>query len=306
MSGESTGATSVLSDSSTAAQTATGGDQTQQQATQTQQTQQQAAPGFKLPDGFDYKTIVPEDIRTDPFFAKYKDLDGVFRGAVNAQKLIGKDPANLLEVPAPTDAAAVRAAMNRLGASEKAEDYKIEPVKGAPDWLAPDKPLGGWLAKTAHEAGIPIGTMNKLYAGFVGEMTKAMQAQQAAAVDLANQSIAKMKEEMGGDFDGTVRRARLAIDKLGGPALREALESADLGVNPVVIKALAQAGALFEESTDGGDDKGVGNEPLPSEDKAKALELTQQSLATDNPVERKRLQAEARKYFERASKGRKL
>lgn len=306
MSGESTGTTSVLSDSGTQAQDQSGtGDQTQQ-TTQGQQTQQQVAPAFKFPDNFDYKSIVPEDIRADPVFAKYKDIEGVFRGLHGAQRLLGKDPSNLIEVPAPTDAAATRAVMNRLGASEKFEDYKLEPVKGAPDWLAPDKPLGGWLAKTAHETGLPIGAMNKLYKGFVGEMTKAMQAQQAAAVDLANQSIAKMKEEMGGDFDGTVRRARLAIDKLGGPALREALESADLGVNPVVIKALAQAGALFEESTDGGDDKGVGSEPLPSEDKAKALELTQQSLATDNPVERKRLQAEARKYFERAAKGKKL
>lgn len=301
MSGESTGTTSVLSDSSTAAQTATG-DQT----TQDQQTQQQAAPSFKFPDGFDYKSIVPEDIRTDPVFAKYKDLDGVFRGLHGAQKLIGKDPSNLLEVPAPTDAAAMRAAMNRLGASEKAEDYKLEPVKGAPDWLGPDKPLGGWLAKTAHEAGIPISAMNNLYAGFVGEMTKAVAAQQAAAVDTANQAIAKMKEEWGADFDGTVRRAKLAIDKLGGAPLREALEAADLGVHPAVIQALAKAGALFEESTDGGDDKGVGSEPLPSEDKAKAIELTQRALSSDNPVERNRLQAEARKFFERAAKGKKL
>lgn len=302
MSGENSGGQSLLSGDSQTGNVSN--DQTNSQSGQQQQTQQQS-PAFKFPDGFDYKSIVPEDIRADPFFSKYKDLDGVFRGAVNAQKLIGKDPSNLVEVPQATDTAATRALMNRLGASEKLEDYKLEAVKGAPDWLGGDKPLGQWLAKTAHEAGVPVGTMNKLYSGFVGQMMQAVQAQQAAAIETANKAVADLKAELGDGFDGAVRRAKLAIEKLGGAPLREALEAADLGVHPAVIKALAQVGSLYAEADDAGE-KGSNGDPLPSEDKAKAMELTAQSLSATDPTEKMRLQKEARKYFERASKGKKI
>lgn len=263
------------------------------------------APAFKFPDNFDYKTIVPEDIRGDAVFSKYQNLESALRGLHGAQKLLGKDPSNLVEVPPATDAAATRALMNRLGASEKAEDYKFEPVKGAPDWLGTDKPLSQWLAKTAHSEGIPVSTMNKLYAGFVGEMTKAVQAQQADAVTLAEKSIEGLRTKLGDDFDGTVRRAKLAIEKLGGAPLRAALEAADLGVNEHVIMALAKVGELYAESDDGAD-KGLKGDALPSEIKSEAQALIEKSHTTNDPVERKRLQAEAAKLFARARGGKKV
>ena len=263
------------------------------------------APAFKFPDNFDYKTIVPEDIRGDAVFSKYQNLESALRGLHGAQKLLGKDPSNLVEVPPATDAAATRALMNRLGASEKAEDYKFEPVKGAPDWLGTDKPLSQWLAKTAHSEGIPVSTMNKLYAGFVGEMTKAVQAQQADAVALAEKSIEGLRTKLGEDFDGTVRRAKLAIEKLGGAPLRAALEAADLGVNEHVIMALAKVGELYAESDDGAD-KGLKGDALPSEIKSEAQALIEKSHAANDPAERKRLQAEAAKLFARARGGKKV
>ena len=298
------GAASLLSDQGQSTKVNVGGDQTQQ----TQQTQVQTPPAFTFPKDFDYKSIIPEDLKADPFFSKYNDLDGVFRGAVNAQKLIGKDPANLVEITPNMDPAATRAVMNRLGASEKAEDYKIAPVNGAPEWLGGDQPLGKWLAQTAHAEGIPIGAMNKLYGGFVAQMTEAAKAQAAAAVDLADKSIAGMKQKYGDDFDPMVRRAKLAIEKLGGSPLREALEGADLGVNPVVLEALAKAGALFEEGTDGGE-KGQGGNDLPSEMKQRATEMIAQSHGPQydkDPIGRAKLQADAQKLLAKAAGGRKL
>lgn len=277
--------------------------QTTQTETNTQQTQTSE---FKFPDNFDYRTIVPADLKEDATWTKYKSLEDVFRALPAAQKMIGKDPATLVEITPDMAPDKMRAVMNRLGAAENVDGYKLNAVKDAPEWLGPDQHMAKWLSTKAHEAGIPVKTAQALYEGFAGEMMTAMKAQEAAGLDMANKAITQMKEKHGADFDGMVRRAKLAIEKLGGDPLRQALEEANLGVHPTVIEALANAGKLYEEDTGAGD---KGGNSLPSEEKQRALDLIRQSHGKEfdkDQAGRKKLQDQAQAILARISSGQKV
>lgn len=73
---------------------------------------------------------------------------------------------------------------------------------------------------------------------------------------------AKKDAEMGGDkWDGTVKAAQLAVNRLGTPALRDYLNASGGGNHPELIRFMAKAGAMISEDNPASGGAGGSSKP---------------------------------------------
>lgn len=102
---------------------------------------------------------------------------------------------------------------------------------------------------------------------FASPMFKAMQDIEATvAANKAKQleyvAAVKADAEVGGaKFEASAKLANVALEKLGGPELRAAINQAGLGNHPLMFKALVRAGNLLSEDRVGGNAKPNGANP---------------------------------------------
>lgn len=280
-----------------------GTDTTAQTTTQTTQATTSAAP--TLPDNFDFKSILPDDIKGHTSIGKLnltgKDgLVGFAKSYIHAQSMIGGDPNRMVQIPEKIDAATRKDILKRMGLPADQSGYKLEPLPDAVPWLSPDEPLAKGLVAKAAEFGMFPDQVQGLYGWFAGEMTKAAKEQHATQTKADADNIEGLRKEWGDAYDSNVRAANHAINKLGGDDLRNAINDAGLGAHPAVVKALATVGKMFAEAGSGGD-KGQGagfaSALTPAEASAKAKELLAAAMDEKNQFKRRQLHEEAQKYF---------
>lgn len=262
---------------------------------------------FKLPDNWDYRTALPEDLKGSPSAAKYGSLADLVRGFDNAQQLIGKPTDRLLELPETIDDKALGSVMKRLGLPDKLDDYKISAPKGSEAVLKIDSPNFKALSEAAHAAGILPGQFQKVLDVFGGQLAKGQNDMMAAEVARHEQNVTKLKEQWGEAFDSKVAAANLAVEKLGGDkagidALRESINRGGLGTDGPLLAALAKIGEMFSEDEGGGDKGGISAPMTPDTAKAEGMRLLQEAINAKTPAERARLNEEAQKFFDKASR----
>lgn len=261
---------------------------------------------FKLPDGWDYRTALPENLRTG-VAAKYASLADLVTGAENAQKLIGKPIERLVEIPPNADPETRRGVLSKLGLPEKIEDYKVSAPKKGGDFVDVSKPAFAKLREAAHGLGILPDQLQGLVE-VIGESTQAgYDATVAAGNEKHATNIKALQTELGETFDKTVADANLGIMRIGGQELVDAINGAQMGTDPVVLKAFAKVGAMLAEDGGGGDKDGGGDGPLnPSQIRGQATDLIQQAIDEKNPVKRRELEAKAAKLFSRLEGNKKV
>lgn len=252
---------------------------------------------------------LPEDLRGNETLAKFQDKDGNFnveqlsRSHLSLNKLLGnKDPDRYVEIPGAEDADGRRAVLERLGLPKTAEGgYELTPPENAAEFMAPDKPLAKSYVEKAHEIGILPGQAQELYAWFTGVMTEAQGEGAANTEATVDGWIESLEQEFGEAFDEKVAAANFGVEELGGDELREALKTAGLGANPAVIKAFAKVGEILSEDSGGdGNTPSFSHKTTPDQYRAKAMELQRQALNEKNVAERRRLNALAAEYRQKA------
>ena len=270
-------------------------------------------PAAQLPSGAlwsDHRFIeaLPADLKADPIIGKYAKggFEGFARTFVSAQKMIGKDPNRMVELPdgAP-DMAFVTGLSKRLGLPEDVKGYKLEAVKDAPAWTAPTTPFSQALVASAHKNGILPAQFQGFFNDVVPLLAGAEKEQAAAKTKRAEGGLAAIDKEWGQAKDAKLKAANGAIVKVGGKdadALRQELIEAGLDTSPTVLKFLAAVGELVGEEDNAGDGNGGGSDNFggtmpPAEAKARGTELLAQAMNAKTPAERRRLNGEAQKYF---------
>jgi hypothetical protein len=261
--------------------------------------------GFKLPDDWDYRSAIPENLRAG-VAAKYQNLTDLVNGFENAQKMIGKPVDRLVEIPPNADADQRRAVLSKLGLPEKVEDYKLTAPKKGADFVDVTKPAFAKLSAAAHGLGILPDQLQGLLE-VIGESTQAgYDATVAAGNEKHANNIKALQTELGETFDKTVASANLGIMRVGGQELVTAINSAQMGTDPVILKAFAKVGEFYAEDGGGGD-KGGDNIPMnPNQLRGQAQDLLQKAIDTKNPMERKKFQEDAAKLFARLEGNKKV
>ena len=262
-----------------------------------------------LPEGAflaeNFRDALPEDIRSHASLAKITSLEDLGRGYINGQSMIGKDLSRLVEIPGADQTEEVRGVLTKLGAPAAADGYQLEATEGAPEWLGVDQEMSKGFTAKAAELGLLPGQAQGLYSWFTGTLTEVSKTGEATTLATSETQARELEAEFGGAFDQNIAVINHAIDKLGGQPLRDAINEAGLGTNPILLKSYLAAGKLLAEDTagDGSGAGSFGDRMSPDEARSKGKALLEQASMSDQPMERRRLNEEAQNFFKIANPG---
>lgn len=129
----------------------------------------------------------------------------------HAEKLIGRDPTTLLQMPRADDTEGQRAVFAKLGMPEKADGYKFDLPQGA----KMDEARASWARDAFHKAGLTQQQANFL-ANAEAQHGQAQAAQHAKDYDayVAHEQ-GELKQEWSAGFDKKMNQAKAAASAFG-------------------------------------------------------------------------------------------
>lgn len=193
----------------------------------------------------DWRAGLDETLRADPTLADIKDLNGLAKSYVHAQRMIGKDK---ITIPADTaDASEWDMFYERLGRPGDG-NYKLDPKGLMPDDLPFDPQVLDRFQKVFHAAGLnqkQAEGVFKNYLEYVGEVHK----NNLAGVEQQRQGwVNELQKEFGRAFDERVDLAVRAVETFGGQDFMKWLDQTGMGDHPMFVKMFAQIGQQMQEA----------------------------------------------------------
>lgn len=223
---------------------------------------------------------LPDDVKSDPSLKVFKDVGGLAKSYVNAQKMIGAD-----RVVLPNEKSSDEewnAFYQKLGRPESAEKYEIKGPDG--------KPIESDVTKAFKDTAFKLGLSPKQVAGLAewnsGQLTEAQKAQETAKTNEVRDSIKAYADKLGGDekYKARVDQARVAVRALANPELSEFLKTSGLGSRPEMIEFFAQLHGMMGEDKirDGTGVSFQGEDPATLQKEIEAIE-TKMFADVNNP-----------------------
>ena len=239
-----------------------------------------------------FRSQLPEDLREDPSLESIKDIEGLAKSYVNAQRMLGSsirlpsgeaDENTLNEfyqklenvpgvgrLPDPDDAEGIAQLMNRYGRPEDADGYSLQ----FDDDVAPhiDQGLLTEYKQIAHKLGLPAKTAQAL-AQFQVEK---VQQQEEAFIQQGEQTQQVLKQMWGDAHETNIARAQAALRQYSDQFPDAAQQIDQMAYyNPVLMSMLAQIGAdAVEAPAVMGNEGNTGFGPIsPSEARERITEI---------------------------------
>jgi hypothetical protein len=156
----------------------------------------------------DWRNHLPEDIRAEPSLGTVKNLSGLVKSYVNAQKMIGRD-----KVALPGENATegeIRAFYQRLGVPEDPKGYKFD-APALPEGMAINEKVDNWFREAAHKHGLTPKQAGALYAEFNGLQAGEFSERQSQEQATVAEAEASLKKEWGTAFDQKLELAKRAV-----------------------------------------------------------------------------------------------
>jgi hypothetical protein len=204
---------------------------------------------------FDFRQHIDEGLRDDPSLSSYKDINGMAKSLINAQKMVGADK---VAIPGSwgTDADWSQV-YDKLGRPAEASAYELnageESVQENVDWFK----------ETAHAVGLNNNQAQQLLEAYNERMGAQGTVSEEQMEGQRVQLETDMRREMGEDFERNMGAANSVLEEFGGGELTE-LQMADgtlLGDNPQLIMMLTNLAGFMRERMGEDTFNGRGNEP---------------------------------------------
>lgn len=193
----------------------------------------------------DWRASLDETLRADPTLADIKDLNGLAKSYVHAQRMIGKDKITIPQEGAdPTEWDGFYERLGRPGDG----NYKLDPTGLMPADLPFDPQVLDRFKKVFHSAGLSQKQAEgvfKNYLQYVGEV----HANNQQGVESQRQEwVNTVKKEFGRAFDERVDLAVRAVETFGGTELVQWLDQTGMGDHPMFVKMFAKIGQQMQEA----------------------------------------------------------
>ena len=193
----------------------------------------------------DWKASLSEEIRADKSLENIKDIEGLAKSYVHAQKLVGAD-----KIPVPNKFATEKdwdAVYQRLGRPEDPSGYKYD----LPEDQNLDAEALNSFSDQAHKLGLLPGQANGVVKFYNDAMSKIQQDQDSVAVAARENSTKELKQEWGQAYDQKINQASNLAQTVGASALFDTnlADGTKLGDHPVMIKAFADLAAKMGEDS---------------------------------------------------------
>ena len=193
----------------------------------------------------DWKASLSDEIRADKSLENIKDIEGLAKSYVHAQKLVGAD-----KIPVPNKFATDKdwdAVYQKLGRPENPSGYKYD--------LPEDQSINQEALKNfsdqAHKLGL-LPTQANGVVKFYNELTaSSLQEQETTAVTARENSTKELKQEWGQAYDQKINQASNLAKSVGASELFDTnlADGTKLGDHPVMIKAFAELASKMGEDS---------------------------------------------------------
>ena len=193
----------------------------------------------------DWKASLSEEVRSDKSLENIKDIEGLAKSYVHAQKMVGAD-----KIPVPNKYATDKdwdAVYEKLGRPKSADGYKFD--------LPQDKKVDEVSLKEfstqAHKLGLLPGQAQGMVK-FYNEMTaKSLQDADGKALAAREASEKTLKQEFGQAYDQKVTQAATLAKSVGATDIlnRNLEDGTKLGDHPDMIKVFAQLASKMGEDS---------------------------------------------------------
>ena len=227
----------------------------------------------------DWRSSLPEEIRNDPSFSKFKDVDSLAASYVNLQSHLGRD-----KIAKPITEGDWDDVYEFLGRPEDPEKYEISLSDELPDRVADqfnDEALSSFKQE-AHKLGLNSAQANALVAWQANNMVgqhKAIEDSMAQSIDSGESTL---REEWGRAYDQNLEFAKKAFSEYGGDELAAKMEASGMGNDPDVLKAFANIAKTTMADKDlAGATNGEKMTMTPDEARAEAAAIMGHAAYTD-------------------------
>ena len=193
----------------------------------------------------DWKASLSEEIRSDKSLENIKDIEGLAKSYVHAQKMVGSD-----KIPVPNKYATDKdwdAVYEKLGRPKSADGYKYD----LPQDKQVDEASLKEFSNQAHKLGL-LPTQANGVVKFYNEMTaKSIQDADSKALAARENSTKELKQEWCQAFDQKINQAATLAKSVGATELFDTnlADGTKLGDHPVMIKAFAELANKMGEDT---------------------------------------------------------
>ena len=205
-----------------------------------------------------FADTLPEDIRGEAAFRDIKDVGGLAKSYLAAQRMVG-NPNQFVKLPTgPDDADGLNAVFAKLGRPDAPGGYTLK----APDGVKVDDALKGSFADAAHKSGLTPAQAQGLMDWWNTTAAAAGDQVNQARTQAQEKTVAALKQEWGTAYDQKLSLAKQALDHYGGDALQRELDANGLGNSPVLARMLSKLGGQLQEDGVIGKGGGGGGDAL--------------------------------------------
>lgn len=184
----------------------------------------------------DWRASLSEDIRENPSFSKFKDVNGLAASYVNLQSHLGRD-----KIAKPVTDSDWDDVYEFLGRPASPDAYEVPLPDGLSDEVAAqftEQRLSSFKQE-AHRLGLNANQVKSLVAWQAGNVSAQHEDYKGAIDQSMERGETALKAEWGRAYDQNIGFARKAFKEYGGDALASKMESSGLGNDPDVLKAFA-------------------------------------------------------------------
>ena len=193
----------------------------------------------------DWKESLSDELRADKSLENIKDVEGLAKSYVHAQKLVGAD-----KIPVPNKFATEKdwdAVYQRLGRPEDPSGYKYD----LPEDQNINQDALNNFSNQAHKLGLLPSQANGVVK-FYNELTaSSLQEQETTAVAARENSTKELKQEWGQAYPQKISQASNLAKSVGASELFDTnlADGTKLGDHPVMIRAFAELASKMGEDS---------------------------------------------------------
>ena len=210
-----------------------------------------------------WRNGLSEDIRDEKSLEGLGNLSDLAKSFINTKKALGQR-----QVDFPSDKSSEEdwnSAYDKLGRPDEADKYEINRNETIPEQFREAEGLDSFK-EVFHKAGLNQKQVNMILEQYDTNVLAQLENGQNQIKDRYDNDVATLKKDWGTNFNQQVEKASAVANSRG---YKEAINSAGLGSNPVVLKILA----------DFGDSIG-GDKLIQSKTKDNSFDVIEQELAS--------------------------
>lgn len=188
----------------------------------------------------DWRSGLPEDIKSDPSLKAIQDVDSLAKSYVHSQRMLGADKVHIPNKYA-TDTE-WRSFYHKAGLPEEVKDYELSSGNAEVD-----KDFFQDYKKASHEAGVLPSQAQKMFNWHMEKAAAESETQAKRQTEFIESNINTLKTDWGAAYDSKIKSAQAAINHFGDPVLRQHLETTGLGNDSKLIKVFSKIGETLSD-----------------------------------------------------------